>query len=309
MKREKISMIIGELADRHIEDALHCEQHTLWRGWRKWQKAVACVALATFCFFSVTGIAYASNVEFRKMVVKFVSSFSEEEKEQIKNGHETTSLDKIDVLVDFLHDYNEHNWGNGVKVKYAENGFDYIVFEKNNQNVNIIVTCDTEQFKLLVNMGGEEIEGGTQAWKVASYQLLSNEEADELLKSFSKETPRATVEEENDATSGNSEDSVISAGRQHGKIYNALHKEKENIKTLTEKETQEFKSILGSYVNDETGWDGQEYNYIILFDDASYMMTVDGFVIKEEKNATSAFKMNARDLEEVVNLFERYKVE
>ena len=68
-------------------------------------------------------------------------------------------------------------------------------------------------------------------------------------------------------------------GKQHGKIYNALHKEEVNVITLTKEETMEFKSILESYKNDEIGWEGQDYNYIILFDDVDYMITADGFVI------------------------------
>ena len=35
MKKEKISMVLGELADRHIEDALYCEQHAYSGGWRR----------------------------------------------------------------------------------------------------------------------------------------------------------------------------------------------------------------------------------------------------------------------------------
>ncbi len=307
MKKEKISMVIGELADRHIEDALHCEQHVFFRGWRRWQKAAACVALIIFCFFSMTGIVFASNAEFRKMLVKFVSSFSEEEKIQIRNGHVTTSMDKTDVLIDFLHDFNDNNMGNGVRVKYGERGFDYVVLEKNSKNINMIVTCESEQWKLLVDMRGEEIDRGIQAWKIASYQLISCEEADELLKAFSEESEIATIEED-DEEWNDPKDSVISASKEHGKIYNALHKEEENIITLTIEETIKFRSIFESYINDEIGWEGQEYNYIILFDEVDYMLTEDGFVIKEDKDATSAFKMKSQDLKKVMNLFERHKI-
>ena len=97
-------------------------------------------------------------------------------------------------------------------------------------------------------------------------------------------------------------------GKQHGKIYNALHKEEGNVITLTKEETMEFKSILESYTNDEIGWEGQDYNYIILFDDVDYMITADGFVIKEDKNNTVAFKMKKQDLIKVMNLFKRYKI-
>lgn len=308
MKREKISMVIGELADRHIEDALYCEKHMFFGGWRKWQKAAACAALIAFCFFSITGIAFTSNAEFRKMVVKFVTSFSEEEKTQIRNGHATASLDKTDVLIEFLHDFNDHNMGNGVRVQYSESGFDYVVLEKNSKNVNVIVTCESEQLKLLVNMKEEEIEEGVQAWKIVSYQLISCEEADELLKSFSEGYQIAMIERDNDKTEDNPKDSVISASKQYGKIYHALHKKEENIITLTKEETIELQSIFKSYTNDETGWEGQDYHYIVLFDKVDYMMTEDGFVIKENENITSAFKMKSRDLKKVMSLFERYKI-
>lgn len=311
MKKEKISMVIGELADRHIEDALHYEKHVFLGEWRMWQKAVASVAMIVFLFFSITGIAFVSNASFRKMVVTFVSGFSEEEKEQIKNGHETTSLDRTDVLVEFLHNFNDNNMGNGVKAKYGENGFDYIVLEENSNNVNIVVNCESEQLKLLVNLKGEEIEGELQAWKIASYKLISYEEADELLKSFSGK-PQISADGAEDTEmqdeTNDSQKSVISASKLHGKIYHALHKDKENIITLTKEETIEFKALFDSYANDETGWEGQDYNYIILFDDVQYVITEDGYVIKEAEKATSAFKMKSQDLKKVMNLFEQYKI-
>ena len=308
MKKEKISMVIGELADRHIEDALYFEENVYFRKWRSWQKAAACVALTAFCVFGMTGLAFASSAEFRTMVVKFASHFSEKEKTQIRNGHETTSMNKTDVLIAFLHDFNDKNMGNGVKVKYSENGFDYTVLEKNSQNITIIVTCESEQLKLLVTMKGEEIEEGIHAWKIASYQLVSLDEADKLFHSFSKGSQSAALDKDNDEIGDDPKDNIISANKQRGKIYNALHKEEENIITLTKKETIKFKSILESYTNDEIGWEGQEYNYIILFDDVDYMITEDGFAIKEDKNTTSAFKMKRRDLKKVMNLFERYKI-
>lgn len=308
MKKEKISEVIGELADRHVKDALCCEQNIFHRGWERWQKAVACAALIVICFFSMTGIAFASNAELRKMIVAFISSFSKEEKEEIKNGHTTTSLDKIDVLIDFLHDFNDNNMGNGEKVKYDEYGFEYVILEENSENVNAIVTCESNQIKLLVNMKGEEIDEGVQAWKIASYQLISCEDANKFLESFSEEHQTSEKMGKADEIQNEAQNSVISASKKHGKIYNALHKEKENIITLTEDETIEFKTIFKSYTNNEIGWDGQDYNYIILFDEVIYMITEDGFVIKEYKNDTSAFKMSNQDLKTVMSLFERYKI-
>ncbi len=308
MKKEKISMVMGELADRHIKDALHCEQHVSFGGQRRWQKAAVCAALTVFCLFCMTGIAFASSAKFRKMVVTFVSGFSEEEKGEIRNGHLTTSMDKTDVLIDFLHHFNDNNMGNGVKAKYGESGFDYVILDENSKNTNIIVTCESEQLKLLVKIKGEEIEGEIQAWKIASYQLVSCEEADELLKSFLEKSQLPTDGREDDGTWNDPKDSAISASKQRGKIYHALHKEEENIVTLTIEETRKFKSIFDSYINDEIGWEGQDYNYIILFDGVDYMITEDGFVIKEGKNIASAFKMKSQDLKKVMDLFKRYKI-
>jgi len=81
MKKEKISKVIGELADRHIEDALYCEKKIFFEGWGRWKKAAACAALAAVCILGMAGIAFASNVKFREIVVTFISSFSEKEKE------------------------------------------------------------------------------------------------------------------------------------------------------------------------------------------------------------------------------------
>jgi len=244
MKKEKISKVIGELADRHIEDALYCEKKIFFEGWGRWKKAAACAALAAVCILGMAGIAFASNVKFREIVVTFISSFSEKEKEEIRDGHATASLDRIDVLIGFLHDFNDNNMGDGEKVQYGENGFDYIILETNKTSTDIIVTCESEQLKLLVKIKEEEIEKGIKAWKIASYQFISCKEADRLLKMFPEESQIPANARESNKTKNEPKDSVISASKQRGKIYNALHKEKENIITLTIEETIEFKSVF-----------------------------------------------------------------
>ena len=310
MKQEKISKIIGELADHHIEDALYCKKQRFFDEWKRWQKAAACVALIIFCSFSMTGIAFASNAGFREMVVTFVTGFSEKEKEQIKNGHETICLDRTDVLIDFLHSFNDNDMGNGEIVTYSKNGFEYVFLDESDSNVNVLVTCESEQLKLLVNMKGEELDGGVRAWKIASYQLISCEEADELLKAFSGESGISTEEGtgQTGQTWEEAENSVISASGKYGKIYHAMHKEKEHIITLTTEETIELKSVFAGYTNDETGWEGQEYHYIIRFEKVRYMMTKDGFVIREDEDAASTFRMNRKDTKKVMNLFRQYHI-
>ena len=311
MKRKKISQIMGELADRHIEDALYCGQRMFSS---RWKKIAACVALVGISFFGVTGIAFAANDGFRKMVVTFFSDFSTEEKQQIRDGHGTVSMDETEVLVQFLHDFNELDWGNGVKATYGDNGFDYIVAEEDSKNIVAIVTCESETLKLLVKLKGEEIERGVLAWKVSSYQMITHDKADELLKSLMEKTQNAAVGEKDTEIRENWEDAseknMILADRQHGKIYHALHKEKKNIITMTPKETAKWQSILGAYENDEAGWEGQDYNYIVLFDQVSYMISEGGYVVKEDekKHTTSAFKMNRRDLKQIMKLYDRYKI-
>lgn len=160
MNKEKISTALGEIADKHIT----------------FKKAAACIALIIASSLGVTGITFAANADFRNAVVKLFSSFSEEEKISIRNGHMTSSLDMEDALIEFLHNFNDKNMGHGEKVQYG----DYKFLKESIENVNVIVACESVQYKLLVNMKGEEIEDGVMAWKAASYQLISSKEADKL---------------------------------------------------------------------------------------------------------------------------------
>lgn len=305
MKKEIISDIIGNLAERHIEEALNYEEKLFCKNRKSLSNAAACVAAIMIGILGTTAIAFAANKDFRNTIIQFVSGFSEEETGQINNGHMTMNLDKEDMLIEFLHGFD--NKETDAKLKYDENGFEYIFQEDNANNIKAVVSCESEDVYLIVNIEKTEIEG-VSAWKVKSYQFVSSAQVDEMLSDSAKKDIEVR-EESGDGQNGTETDGVIKATEKCGKIYNALHKGEKDIAELTAKETERVKSILEKYKkDDEEGWDGENYNYIILLDNQDFMMTSEGEMIKEEKGKTIGFKITDKDLKVIKELFHKYKI-
>ena len=311
MKTEKIATVIGEIAEHHIEEALNYEQnqYTLLSHWKTFQKTAACIALITLSLIGCTGIVLAANKDFRNVVINLFG-FTEEEKIQVENGHTTGKLDKTDVLLTFLDELKNKSIGKGVKIKYND-GYEYKFLKDNHEHINVIVVCEPEHYRLLVNMKQESITEGVIGWYVASYEIISSEQADKLIMSFSENPENAEKTEEGQSEEGQSSvnDNVIKADDEQGKIYNALHKEEENIISLTKKETHDMKKIFDRYENDVNEYgDGQLCKFIILFDNSEYMMTEGGSVAGEKGNKAIAFKLTKKDLKKVMSLFHKYKI-
>lgn len=306
MKKEKISKVIGEIAEHHIEEALKYEneKYTPFGHWTIFQKAVACIALIIITLIGSTSIAFAANKDFRNVVINLFG-FSKEEKNEIENGHLTGKLDKTDTLLTFLDEFNAKDMGNGKKVKY-DAGYDYTFLRDNGENVNAVVVCESDKYWLLVTMKQESIAEGVIGWYVASYQIISSKQAEELIMSYSQNPENA---ERTENEQGNVDYNTIKANNIQGKIYNALHKEEENIISLTEEETQDMKKIFDSYKHDDNEYGDDELcKYIILFNNSKYMMTENGFVIGEKENKSIIFKLSTEDLEKVMSLFQKYKI-
>lgn len=304
MKKEKISKVIGEIAEHHIEEAANYEDksYTLFAHWNTFQKAVACIALIIISLIGSTGIAFAANKDFRNVVINLFG-FTEEEKNEIENGHLTSKLNETDTLLTFLDEFNAKNMGNGEKVKF-DAGYDYTFLKDNDENINAVVVCESDKYRLLVTMKRQSIAEGVMGWYVASYQIISSKQAEEFIQSASQ-ILKTGEKDETVKTNPN----VITADKLHGKIYNALHKEAENIISLTEEETQDMKKIFDSYKHDENEYgDGTLNKFIIKFNDSDYMMTEGGSVTGTRENKGIAFQLTKKDLEKVMSLFQKYKI-
>ena len=309
MKKEKISKVIGEIAEHHIEEALNYDQkqYPHFGHWKTFQKAAACIALIIIGLVGTTGIAFAASKDFRNVVIHLFG-FTKEEKKEIENGHMTGKLDKIDTLLTFLDEFNNKNME---KVKY-NNGYEYKFLEENNGHVDVIVVCESDKYRLLVSMKQESIAEGVMGWYAASYQMISSEQAEELIMS-STQNPENTekTEEEQDDVDHNANDNVLKADKEHAKICNGLHKEEENIISLTKKETQDMIELFESYEHDDnTVWGDGLNKFFILFDKSKYYMTESGYVLgeKEGEGKHISFKLTKKDLEKVMSLFHKYGI-
>lgn len=94
MNKEKISIAIGELADRHIQEALDYEKNNYasFRYMAMLKKAIACIVLVIISLFGAAGIAFTANADFRSATIKLFSGLLEEEKISIKNGHNSIAI-------------------------------------------------------------------------------------------------------------------------------------------------------------------------------------------------------------------------
>lgn len=326
MKKEKISAVIGDIASRHIEEALdygQAYQEPVY--WKRIKKAAACAALVIIALSGAFVIAYSANAGFRGMVTRLFSGFSEEEKILIENGHMTGNLDKTDTLIGFLHNFNDNDMGNGEKVKSGDDGFEYKFLEENIDSANIIAACESGQYSLLINMKGTETGDGVMAWKVASYQLVSYEEAEQMTGRYFPEPENAQKTKEAKETkkpdeTENPMDSVIRASKRHARIYNTPYYDKAHniverkIASLSEEETEEARKIFDKYQNDNDG-EMSDINLIIVFDKREYVITEEGWVTESvvHKNGLSGkeikiFKMTKKDLQKIMSLFDKYKI-
>ena len=301
MNREEISFILGSIADRHIEEALEYEHDVVLGSKKIWKKVVAAVVIFVLGVTGLGTITFAANENFRNAVIRFVSSFSEGEKIEIREGHMTTNLSREDTLLEFLHQLQEER----NLLRYGEDGFDYTFVEENSADVKVVVACKKEEEALLVELERSEIEKEVWAWKVKSYQMIPSEQAEKLLSGNEKKDSAPDKQEWTEEDEKKARDSAIKVTGKWGKIYRAI--DKDHIVTLTEKETDMLASVFDRYQEDEEdGWYGQDYDYVILLPNHDLMMTEKGEVIEEKGDETIGYKMKANDLKRIMKLFKKH---
>lgn len=305
MKNENIAEVIGKIAQRHIEEAARYDTgfYVPAGSWKPLQKTAACIAVIVLALVGSSGIAFAASIEFRNAVLKLFSGFTEKEKAEMEHGHLTGKTDKTDTLLVFLDKFNAENMGNGKKVKF-DDGYDYTFFNDGDGNICAAVVCESDEYRLLVNMEQENTAQEAMGWYVSSCQFISKEQAEELLRS------RILKQSEDKETAA---DYGIKAEKSCGKIYNALHNAQHPgekiVISLTEKETQDLKKILDAYRHDENEYgDGTINKYAVKFDDADYMITENGSVSGTRNHKAAAFQLTGKDLEKVMALFHKYGI-
>lgn len=306
MNREEISAMIGNMADRHINEALEYENHMFLNSKRIWKKIAAAAAIFMIGVTGIGTITFAANVDFRNAVIQFISHFSEKEKNDIREGHLTANLSKEDALHIFLYQLQKE----GKQLKYGENGFDYTFIEENSVDAKAIIACKNEKEYLLVELAGSEIEPEVFAWKVKSYQKITSGQAENLLSSNEK---RAVLDEQEwtEEDAKKAQDNVIKATEKKGKIYRAINKN--NIAVLTEEETALLVSMFEQYKeDDDNAWWGHgdsNNDYVILLPGQDIMLTKKGYVIRDTTGSeTIAYILKADDLKRVKKILIKYNV-
>lgn len=305
MNREEISALIENIADRHIEEALEYEHSTSISNKKTWRKIAAAVAISVLGAAGIGTIAFAASEDFRHAVIRLVSHFSDNEKEDIRDGHMTTSLSKEDTLSEFLYQYQEEK----NLLRYGENGFEYTFIGENGVDAKAIVSCENEGEYLFVELEASEIEPEVPVWKIKAYRIITSAQAEKLLSGDEKHDianeDKWTEEDEKKA-----QDSTIRVTEKKGKIYAPANKD--NVVTLTEEETDMLGSIFEQYKEDDDNawWDhgGSSDDYVILLPEQDYMITKKGYVIRGEGTEAIAYILNAEDLKSVIKIFEKYKL-
>lgn len=275
------------------------KRNNVWRRNRS-RLRVAAASLALMLVAGTT--AYAASPSLRYVITRFISSFTDEEKEELIGGHGTKYLDKEEVILEFLHQFKDDR----ISIKQDENGFKYTEILESAGTENVIVACKDEKEYLLVRLEGTEIEDSVHAWKVKSYQIISESGAKSII---SRAKKAGKIQKTEDSIMDNPMDTVIKAGDKTGKIYDA--NDKNHIVALTVNETDELTEIFNEYNEDsEEGWEdeGAEYHYVIKLPDHDIIFTKGGCVIDETKEGTIAFVLKPKDLEKVRKVLKKLDI-
>lgn len=206
MKREKISEIIGEIDVNFIQEALMHESTETIEAFpvqenqkQKNQKgqglkyfwqfhrtaACACLVILATAFSFTT--AFAASESFRQAVISiFYPLYSDGEIKELDDGHRTSSFDERDMLLTFLDRFNAEKMENGILAKY-ESGYAYTLVSSNEipkgciNCILAVVESSREDYRLLVTMEKIPYEKTTGIWQIVSYQVITEERADEIL--------------------------------------------------------------------------------------------------------------------------------
>lgn len=323
MSREKISQIINQIHTEYISEALEMEAAISIKKknkgivfCKKYRFAVCIFGVILAAMLSFT-TAFATNKLFRETIIRiFYPLYTSDEIKELDNGHMTGSFDITDTLLTFLDKFNKEKMEFGISAKY-ENGYTH-TFIHNTSNVkdaeNImdsvyaIVESDIPNYKLLVTMQQISHEETTGIWQVTAYQIITAEKADEFLAKMPLYAPLDNEENPSSETSESPADTTIKAKGVCAVIYNA--NEKENISTLTAKESKQIKKVFANYpLSDDISIQGSP-DMVIKFEDITYIFSQDGEVlVKDTLSCTcSQVMLTPDDCKLLLDLFKSYGI-
>lgn len=216
-----------------------------------------------------------------------------------------------DTLIEFIHNFNDKDMGHGKKATYG----DYTFLKENTNNVNVIVNCESDQYKLLVNMKAEEIEKEVMAWKVTSYKFILSEEAEEMISLHYSDTDVKKTQEP--SKTKNPRDSIIKASKNRAKIYNTPYYDKSQnivdrkVVSLSLKETKKMRKMLEKYKDSGIEWNFSKISLMVMFNDKEYLISEEGLVLcsmVDTYKKVKTFKMTKKDITKTLSIFDKYQI-
>lgn len=308
MSRADISQAISGIDLIYINEAMEADnrlsggQKKSGYPFRGVNRLAACIGMA-FVLVSLTAVtAFAASESFREAVISLLYPiYSSDEIKELDNGHMAGSFDETDTLLSFLDRFNAEKMEFGV---LAENnaGYTYSMLSNSQNTILAVVECNISNYKILVTMEKLDYEETTGIWQVVSYQMITSEAAEEVLKRVPEYVPYESVRPEENMDMS---ETVIEAEGVCAVIYNANIKD--NIITLTEQESRRIREMFAAYeVSDSITAAGLQ-DMVIKFEDIMYAFSEDGDVIVMEGEKMSIpcgqITLSTEDLEELLRIF------
>lgn len=323
MRREKISQIINQIHTEYISEALELEAAISSKKknkgivfYKKYRFAVCICVVILAAMLSFT-TAFATNELFRETIIRiFYPLYTSDEIKELDNGHRTGSFDITDTLLTFLNKFNKEKMELGISAK-NENGYTHTLIHNTSNvkdvenimdSVYAIVESNNPDYKILVTMQQISHKETTGTWQVTAYQIITAEKADELLAKMPLYTPFDYKENVSSETNGDPADTTIKAKGVCGVIYNA--NEKENIATLTAKESKQLKKVFAKYPFSDNISIQNLPDMVIKFENITYIFSQDGEVlVKDTLSCTcSQVMLTPDDCKLLLDLFKSYGI-
>ncbi len=153
----------------------------LYLGQWRLRKMVACFSIVGLVVMLSFGTAFAISADMRQAVVSFFfPGYTQNQLQEIDEGHRTGSFSMEDTLFTFLEKFNREHMADDVMAK-KENGFEYVILTLDENSINVIVKCTVPDKKLLVIMEQKDYQETEGLWQVTAYQILESETADEMI--------------------------------------------------------------------------------------------------------------------------------
>lgn len=203
MRSKKISDLIGRIDLEYIIEALEAENNikesnTSRKAVRFWQvhRLAACVCIAFLVMMLSFTAVFAASESFRNMIIKVLFPvYSQGELKEIAEGHMTGSFDEVDTLLTFLSRFNAEKMEEGISAK-CDSGYSYILLngsEKSEKSPDVLLAVaesSTPDYRILVRMEKREYEETTGIWQIVSYQIITSQKADKMLKEMPRHIPK-----------------------------------------------------------------------------------------------------------------------